>query len=46
MVFLIFDRAKALISCCIVLHPLQLISKEFQRGAAAPRDMKRDMANG
>jgi hypothetical protein len=27
-----------------MLHRLQLISNEFQRGAAAPRDMKRDMA--
>jgi hypothetical protein len=27
-----------------VLHQLQLISNEFLRGAAAPRDMKLDIA--
>jgi hypothetical protein len=39
-----FHLSKPSISCCTVLRQLRLIPNDFQRGAVAPRDMKRDMA--
>jgi hypothetical protein len=38
-----FHLSKPLISWCTVLRQLRLIPNDFQRGAAAPRDMKSDM---